>query len=85
MTASQEGALNAEILRNLGTLAENESMLNRVAKYLRKLVAEQKKDSTLLTKEEFFSSLEKGEEDYRQGKTHRIESLEELKTFLDSL
>ena len=31
MTAAQ---LNAEILRNLGTLAEDEGMLKRVAKYL---------------------------------------------------
>ena len=36
MTAVQ---LNAEILRNLGALAEDESMLKRVAKYLRKLVS----------------------------------------------
>ena len=33
MTAIQ---LNAEILRNLGALAEDEGMLKRVAKYLRK-------------------------------------------------
>ena len=32
MTAIQ---LNAEILRNLGALAEDEGMLKRVAKYLR--------------------------------------------------
>ena len=41
--------LNAEILRNLGTLAEDESMLKRVAKYLRKLVAEKQEDPTLIT------------------------------------
>ena len=52
MTAIQMGALNAEILRNLGTIAEDEDMLTRVAKYLRKLVG-QKKDPTLFTKEEF--------------------------------
>jgi hypothetical protein len=43
MNAVQTGALNAEILRNLGTLAESEEMLNRVAKYLRKLVKEKMK------------------------------------------
>ena len=76
--------LNAEILRNLGTLAEDEGMLKRVAKYLRKLVAE-KEDSTLISKEEFFASLDRGEEEYRQGKTHRINSKEELNHFLNSL
>ena len=55
MTAIQ---LNAEILRNLGTLAEDESMLKRVAKYLRKLVSEKKVDSTLLTKEDLFARID---------------------------
>jgi hypothetical protein len=50
MTAVQ---LNAEILRNLGAIAEDESMLKRVAKYLRKLVSEKEADQTLLSKEEF--------------------------------
>ena len=52
MTAIQ---LNAEILRNLGTLAEDESMLKRIAKYLRKLVYEKESDPTEMTKEEFFA------------------------------
>lgn len=77
--------LNAEILRNLGTLAEDENMLKRVAKYLRKLVAEKHEDPTLISKEEFFASLDRGEEEYRQGKTHRINSKEELNHFLNSL
>ena len=46
MTAVQ---LNAEILRNLGALAEDENMLKRVAKYLRKLVSEKEADPTLLS------------------------------------
>ena len=75
--------LNAEILRNLGTLAEDENMLKRVAKY--KLVAEKHEDPTLISKEEFFASLDRGEEEYRQGKTHRINSKEELNHFLNSL
>lgn len=82
MTAVQ---LNAEILRNLGTLAEDESMLKRVAKYLRKLVSEKQNDPTLVSKEEFFASLNRGEEEYRQGKTHRISSVEELNSFLNAL
>ena len=49
--------LNAEILRNLGALAEDESMLKRVAKYLRKLVAEKKDDPTFMPEEDFFRGL----------------------------
>ena len=65
MTTSQ---MNAEILHNLDVLAENKDMLVRIAKYLRKLVKEQQKvDSTLMSKEEFFDKLDKAEEEYQKG------------------
>ena len=77
--------LNAELLRNMSIIAEDENLLRRATKYLRKLVAEKYEDPTLMTKEEFFASLDRGEEEYRQGKTHRINSKEELNHFLNSL
>ena len=82
MTAIQ---LNAEVLRNMSIIAEDETLLKRVAKYLRKVVAERGTDPTEVSKDEFFASLERGEEEYRQGKTHRIESVKELKDFLNAL
>ena len=71
MTAIQ---LNAEILRNLGAIAEDESMLKRVAKYLRKLVAEKEADPTLMTKEEFFQMIDEA----KKGPSKRFDSVEEL-------
>lgn len=82
MTAIQ---LNAEMLRNMSIIAEDENLLKRAAKYLRKLVAEKPADPTELTREEFFASLDRGEEAYRQGRVHRIESKEDLHQFLNSL
>ena len=35
--------INAEILRNMSIIAEDENLLKRAAKYLRKLAAEKKK------------------------------------------
>lgn len=58
MTAIQ---MNAEILRNMSIIAEDEHLLKRVAKYLRKVVAE-KEDPTLFTKEEFFARIDKAKE-----------------------
>lgn len=85
MTAAQTGALNAEILRNLSTLAESETMLNRVAKYLRKLVKEREADSTLMTKEEFFARVDEAREEIRQGKGKRFSNPEEMNAWLNSL
>ena len=64
MTISE---LNAEVLRNLSIVAEDENLLKRVAKYLRRMVAEKQKDPTLMTEEEFFARVEEAEEQYRQG------------------
>lgn len=84
MTAVQFRELNAEILRNLGVIAEDEKMMNRLAKYLRKLVKE-KEDPTLMSKEEFFSKIDLSLEEARKGDVHRIENKEQLAQFLKSL
>lgn len=59
--------LNAELLRNMSIIAEDEKLLMRAAKYMRKLVAEKQKDSTLMTEEEFYAKLDKAEKLYSQG------------------
>ena len=82
MTAIQ---LNAEILRNLGTLAEDESMLKRVAKYLRKLVAEKEADPTLLSKKEFFRMVDEAKQDIEEGRGRRFSNPDEMNAWLKSL
>ena len=79
MTTSE---LNAEVLRNLSIVAEDESLLKRVAKYLRRVVAEKQNDPTLMTEEEFFAKLERGEKAYRQGTCHEMLPDEDLDDFL---
>lgn len=74
--------LNAEVLRNLSIVAEDENLLRRVAKYLRRVVSEKQNDPTLMTKEEFFAKLDKGEEEYRQGKYYEMLPGEDLDDFL---
>ena len=84
MTAIQIANMNAEILRNLGTLAEDENMLNRVAKHLRKLVRE-KEDPTLMRKEEFFAQLDEAEREIAEGKGITFVNIDDMKAWLNSL
>ena len=77
MTATQ---MNAEILRNMSIIAEDENLLKRVAKYLRKLVAE-KQDTSLMTEEEFFAKIERAEK--QPGKS--FASVDELDKYIRSL
>ena len=78
MTALQ---LNADIYRNLGIIAEDESMLDRVAKYLRRVVKQMTDDPTCMTKEEYFAMLDRA----AQGPSRSFTTIEELDRFIRSL
>ena len=52
--------LNAEFLRDLSIIAEDEALSAQLMKYIKKLVAK-KPDPTLMTKEEFFAGIEEAE------------------------
>ena len=73
--------MNAELFRQLSIIAEDESLMAKMLKYAKKLTAS-KADPTLMTKEEFFAKLERGEEEYRQGKCHSLLPDEDLTTYL---
>jgi len=85
MTAAQTGALNAEILRNMSIIAEDEHLLRRVAKYLRKVVAEKKADPTELTREEFANRVNESREQYLRGEYTRFSDKEKMNEWLNSL
>ena len=78
MTALQ---LNADILRNLGIIAEDENMLEKVAKYVRRLAKQMTEDPTCMSKEEYFRRLDEAE----KGPKYKMlpnESLDEMLTRL---
>ena len=76
--------MNTQIWRSIAEIADDESLMEQLAKYLKKLVAK-KNDSTCMTKEEFFARVDESLQQARQGKLHRIESKAELNQFLNSL
>ena len=77
--------MNAEILRNMSIIAEDEALLKRAARYLRKLVAEKQADDTELSKEEFFARVDDAREQIRQGEAHSFATVEELDKYIRSL
>ena len=79
MTAME---MNAEILRNMSIIAEDENLLKRAAKYLRKLVSEKEADPTLLTKEEFFARVDEAREQIKRGEGVEMLPNESLDEFL---
>ena len=76
--------LNAQIWRSIAEIADDESLMKQLAKYLKKLAAK-KNDPTLMTEEEFFARVDESLQQAQQGQLHRIESKAELNQFLNSL
>jgi len=79
MTAVQ---LNAELFRNLGIIAEDETMLEKVVKYVRRLAKKIQEDPTCMSKEEFYARIDEASEDIRNGKGVRMLPNESLDDFL---
>ena len=63
--------LNAQIWRDMAEIADSEPLMKQLAKYLKKLTAK-KNDPTLMSREEFFAKLKRGEEAYRRGECTRL-------------
>ena len=63
MTALQ---LNAELIRAMGKIADDETLMKKVLNYVKRLAAK-KEDPTLMTKEEFFANIDRAEQQYARG------------------
>ena len=83
MTAVQLNALNAQMWRDMGTIAEDEGMMQRVAKYLRRVVKEMTADPTRFTKEEFFARVDEAREQIKRGEGVEMLPNESLDEFLE--
>lgn len=79
MTALQ---LNADIYRNLAVLSEDETMLDKAAKSLRRLVKQMTNDPTCMSKEEYFAKLDRAEQQYARGEYHVMEHNENLTSYM---
>lgn len=84
MTAVQLNAMNTELWQSIGAIADNESLMKRLARYAKKLVKE-KNDPTLMTKEEFFQMVDEAKQEITDGKGRRFSNLDEMNAWLNSL
>ena len=82
MTALQS---TADIYQNLALLSENQSMLDKAAKYIRRLVKQMTEDPTYMSKEEFFARVDEARDEIRQGKGISFIDKAEMNAWLNSL
>lgn len=82
MTAIQ---LNDEIARNLNIISEDETMLERVAKYIRRIAKQISHDPTLMSKEDFIARVDEAEKDIAAGKGTTFTNAAEMNAWLNAL
>ena len=73
--------MNAEMLRNMSIIAEDENLLKRAVKYLRRLVTKKQADPTEFSREEFLARVERA----RKQPGKRFANVEELDQYIRSL
>ena len=84
MTAIQMNAQYVQLWQNIGAIADSESLMKRLARYVAKLVKE-KEDSTLMSKEDFFARVDEAEREIAEGKGTRFTDKAEMNAWLNSL
>ena len=82
---NQTLTLNGDFFRDLSVVAEDEGLLKRVVKYVKKLAKEKQADPTLMTEEEFFAKIERAEEQFRRREGIRFTDRDEMNAWLNSL
>lgn len=85
MTTIQITSLSADILRNLGIIAQDETLLKRVARYLHRVARERTQQDGALSREEFLRRIEEAERDIAQGKGVELRHGERLDDLLDRI
>ncbi|MBR0275461.1 MAG: hypothetical protein IJQ76_04565 [Prevotella sp.] len=74
--------MNTELWQGIGAIADSESLMRRLTKYVRKLVKERETDSTLMTKADYYAMLDEAEQQIARGEGMKMQPGEDLKDFL---
>ncbi|MBR4339839.1 MAG: hypothetical protein IKP89_04385 [Bacteroidales bacterium] len=81
MTSVQLNTMNTELWQSIGAIADNESLMRRLTRYAKRLVKEQEKDPTLMTKEEFFARVEEA----KKGPSYELKEGETIEDLIKRL
>ena len=85
MTAVQLNTMNTELWQGIGAIADSESLMKRLTRYVKKLVKEHQTDPTLMSREEFFARIDKAEKEIAEGKGITFSNRDDMNAWLNSL
>ena len=84
MTTVQLDTMHTQLWQNIGAIADNESLMKRLARYVAKL-AKEKEDETLMTREEFMVRVDRAEKHIAEGKGTTFHNLDDMHAWLSTL
>lgn len=82
---NQTIVLNGDFFYDLNIIAQDEGLLKRAVRYVKKLAREKQTDPTLMTKEEFYAKLDRAEREIAEGKGTSFTNLDDMHAWLNSL
>ena len=77
--------MTAEMFRDLSVIAEDDNLMKRAMRYLKKLACEKREDDSLMTEEEFFANVDRGLEEIRRGEGMRFSNKQDMHAWLNTL
>lgn len=77
--------LQSDINSSLAAIGENDNLLARAARYLKRLARQAQSDEALLSEEEFFGRIDRALEQEARGEGIVFENSEALHQYLNSL
>ena len=83
-SAARQNTMNTELWQSIGAIADNQSLMQRLTRYAKRLVKE-KEDPTLMSKEEFFARVDEAKKEYEEGKYTSFDNIEDMNKWLQSL
>lgn len=82
---NQTIALNGDFFYDLSLIAQNDGLLRRAVKYIKRLAREQQHDPTLMTEKEFYGKLDRAEREIAEGKGTTFTNLDDMHAWLNAL
>ena len=83
--AADIARMNAEFYRNLGIVAEDEAMLEKVYKYVRRLAQQLIDDPTRMSEKDYYAMLDRSKAQVAEGKVYRFDDKEKMMDWLNTL
>lgn len=81
MTPEQINKVHIELWQGIAAIADDEQLMVKLTKYVKKLVKEKEPAPSLFTKEEFFQRIDEA----KKGSSMTFASVEELDDYIQSL